>query len=80
MDEGLGSETRIDRPSSAKGARRRQRREPATNQNQDPIPQGQPLVTEDENVAVDSMHMTGDSRMLDNRSPSPPAPPIQGLV
>ena len=92
-DEGLGSETKVDRPPSAKGGRRRKSRDPPPPQPSQPsgtqpnqgvgggFPQGQPLMTEDDAVAVEGgAHDMDEIRTLATRSPSPPAPPVQGLV
>lgn len=82
-DEGLGSETKIDRPSSAKGYRRRMHAtQDLSEQALEPVTLAeQPFSPSEEDMTADATHMVVlDVRTAANRSPSPPAPPMQGLV
>ena len=67
-DEGLGSETKIDRPSSARGSRRLSSHPSVADHIPETLPPSGPPTNgrKGEDVA--------------NRSPSPPAQPPQGLV
>ena len=90
-DEGLGgSETRIDRPPSAKGGRRggRGRQETRPSHHQDPVvpsdeplaqgPVEQPPLLAGGGGGKGGGASDGKGRSAANRSPSPPAPPLQG--
>lgn len=76
-DEGLGSETRLDRPSSARGSRKRGSRPP-----QDPHPPSQDLGEPIQPLTEPAPAVVSEARttMGGNRSPSPPAAPVQGLA